>query len=201
MKSLFPSALPPRSPWLRVELLVSGFVLALAGCVQPQPLPILGEVPEFQLVSETGQPFDSHVLDGRVWVVDFVYTTCDGPCPMMSSKMRLLQTQTASDMPDVRLVSFTVDPAHDTPPVLAAYGKHFTQDPARWTFLTGESAKLNELGLKAFKLNGVDGSLGHSTRFTLVDRRRRIRGYYISSDDGFMPKLMHDIRQLEREKS
>jgi protein SCO1/2 len=169
--------------------------------MQPKPLPVLGEVPAFQLTSETGQSFDSHVLDGHVWVADFFFTTCTGPCPMMSSQMHLLQTRTAAEMPDVRLVSFTVDPKHDTPPVLAEYSRHFKPDPARWTFLTGEQAKLHELGFHGFHLNPVDGSLQHSTRFTLVDGQRRIRGYYVTGDDGFMPKLIHDIRQLEREKS
>jgi len=176
-------------------------LLFLAGCLRPTPLPVLGQVPEFQLTAQDGQTFDSRVLDGHVWVADFFYTTCDGPCPMMNSQMHLLQTETSAEMSDVRLVSFTVDPQHDTPPVLADYARHFKQDPARWTFLTGDMAKLNDIGLNAFKLNGVDGRLGHSTRFTLVDRTRRIRGYYITGEEGFMPKLMHDIRQLERDKS
>ena len=174
-------------------------LLALAACVQPKPLPVLGQLPEFQLTAQTGQPFDSRSLDGHVWVADFVYTTCDGPCPMMSSQMHLVQTQTA-ETPDVKLVSFTVDPAHDTPPVLAAYAKHFQYDPARWHFLTGDPARLNDLGLNGFKLNGVDGSLSHSTRFVLVDGARRIRGYYTTSEDGFLRRLVHDVRQLEREK-
>jgi protein SCO1/2 len=169
--------------------------------MRPTPLPVFGEVPPFQLISETGQAFDSHLLDGHVWVADFFYTTCDGPCPMMSSKMRMIQNQTAAEMPDVRLVSFTVDPEHDTPPVMAEYARHFKQDPSRWTFLTGEPSRLNEVALRSFKLNPVDGSMGHSTRFTLVDRNGRIRGYYISGDDGFMPKLMHDIRLLEQGRS
>jgi protein SCO1/2 len=67
-------------------------------------------------------------------------------------------------------------------------------------FLTGEQASLNDLGLNGFKLNTVDGSMTHSTRFVLVDRQRRIRGYYISSEDSFLSRLVHDIRQLEREK-
>jgi protein SCO1/2 len=113
--------------------------------------------------------------------------------------MRRVQISTAGT-PDVALVSFTVDPEHDSPPVLAAYAKHFTADPARWHFLTGEPGRLNDLGLNAFKLNSVDGSLTHSTRFVLVDGARRIRGYYLSSDEGFIPSLLHDIRQLEREK-
>ena len=67
--------------------------------------------------------------------------------------------------------------------------------------LAGEPSRLNDLGLTAFKLNSVDGSLTHSTRFVLVDGARRIRGYYMGSYDGFMPLMLHDIRQLEREKS
>ena len=113
--------------------------------------------------------------------------------------MRQVQTATANT-PDVKLVSFTVDPAHDTPPVLAAYAKHFLAEPGRWYFLTGAQNSLDDLGRNGFKLNPVDGSLDHSTRFVLVDRAARIRGYYASSDDGFMDRLLHDLRQLEREK-
>jgi len=163
-----------------------------------KPLPVLGEVPQFQLTLQAGTPFDSHSLDGRIWVANFIFTTCDGPCPMMSHQMRGIQNSTAGT-PELKLVSFTVDPAHDTPPVLAQYAAHFKADPARWFFLTGEMARLNELGLGAFKLNSVDGSLSHSTRFVLVDGKRRIRGYYLSSDDGFPKNLLHDIRQLQNE--
>jgi len=187
---------PPR---LRVSA-VSILSLLLASCVRPTALPILGEIPEFQLTAQTGQVFDSHSLDGHVWVADFIYTTCTGPCPMMSAQMRQIQNSTA-ETPDVLLISMTVDPVHDTPPVLAEYARHFKQDPARWTFLTGEVDKLNELGIHAFKLNSVDGSLTHSTRFVLVDRHRRIRGFYTSGEDAFMPKLLHDIRQLEQDRS
>ncbi|HUI53789.1 MAG TPA: SCO family protein [Bryobacteraceae bacterium] len=175
-------------------------VILLASCVRPTALPVLGEIPEFQLTSQTGQVFDSHSLDGHVWVADFIYTTCTGPCPMMSAQMRQIQNSTA-ETPGVLLISMTVDPVHDTPPVLTEYARHFKQDPARWTFLTGEVDKLNDLGVHAFKLNSVDGSLTHSTRFVLVDRHRRIRGFYTSGEDAFMPKLLHDIRQLEQDRS
>ena len=172
----------------------------LCGCGRPQPLDVLGTVPEFELVSQTGQPFDGRSLDGHVWVADFIYTACTGPCPMMSARMRQVQEST-SGLPDVRLVSITVDPAHDTPAVLAEYAKSFKQDPARWFFLTGDQTGLDRLGAGGLKLNSVDGSLSHSTRFVLVDRRRRIRGYYITGEEGFMPRLLSDIRQLERERS
>jgi protein SCO1/2 len=171
----------------------------LSSCAQVKPLPVLGDIPQFELISSTGQPFDSHILDGHIWVADFIYTTCDGPCPMMSHQMRGIQNSTAAT-PAVRLVSFTVDPAHDTPEVLDRYSKFFKADGNRWYFLTGDIARLNNLGLHAFKLNGVNGDLSHSTRFALVDTRRRMRGFYISSDDDFPKRLLHDIRQLQAEK-
>jgi protein SCO1/2 len=175
-------------------------LLFLSACVPVKPLPVLGQVPQFQLTQQTGQPFDSHSLDGHIWVANFIFTTCDGPCPMMSHQMRGIQNSTHST-PELKFVSFTVDPAHDTPPVLAKYAAHFKADPERWYFLTGEMARLNDLGLNAFKLNSVDGGLSHSTRFVLVDGKRRIRGYYLSSDDGFPKRLLHDIRQLQSEPS
>lgn len=180
---------------------VAGVVLLsclLSCCIQPKALDDLGLAPAFQLTAENGQPVDSASLAGHVWVADFVYTTCTGPCPMMSSQMRQIQSSTAAEMADVRMISFTVDPAHDTPEALAAYARHFTYDPARWFFLTGDQGKLNTVGL-AFKLNSVDGSLSHSTRFALVDRRGHIRGFYITSENAFMPRLMHDLRQLEKQ--
>jgi protein SCO1 len=174
--------------------------LLLVGCAQPPALPVFGEIPQFDLVAQTGQPFDSRSLDGHIWVANFVFTTCPGPCPMMSHQMHAIQDATAAT-PAVKMVSFTVDPANDTPPVLAAYATHFKADPARWTFLTGEIAQLNDLGLKAFKLNPVDGKLDHSTRFVLLDGRRRIRGYYLSSDDEFPKNLLRDLRLLQKEPS
>lgn len=173
--------------------------LLLAACAVPKPLPVLGAIPQFDLTLPTGQPFDSRSLDGHIWIADFIYTTCEGPCPMMSRQMRGFQSATEST-PDVRLVSFTVDPAHDTPPVLAKYAQVLKADASRWFFLTGDMAQLNQLGLQCFKLNGVDGSLSHSTRFALVDGHRQIRGFYITSDDDFKPRLLHDLHQLEREK-
>lgn len=179
--------------------LVASVVLTLAACAHRQ-LPVLGQIPPFRLTSQDGRPFDSASLAGKVWVADFIFTTCPGPCPMMSSHMRRIQTETAA-LHDVRLLSFTVDPAHDTPEVLAAYSKHFLAQSGRWFFLTGDQKKLNDLGLNAFHLNAVDGSLDHSTRFALIDRNCRIRGYYGFSDDDFPQRLLTDLRQLEREQS
>ena len=68
--------------------------LALLRLRAGEALPVLGEIPQFELTAQTGQPFDSHTLDGHIWVADFIYTTCDGPCPMMSHQMRGIQNST-----------------------------------------------------------------------------------------------------------
>jgi protein SCO1/2 len=181
-------------------LLAAAALLALAACRREPPLPTFGQVPAFQLTAQTGQPFERASLDGKVWVVDFFFTTCTGPCPRMSAQMRQVQNATAS-LPDVRLVSFTVDPARDTAPVLAGYARRFRAQDGRWFFLTGETATLHRLARDTFKLNSVDGSLVHSTRFVLVDRKGQIRGYYTSSDDDFLPRLLRDVRRVEEEVS
>ena len=105
------------------------------------------------------------------------------------------------DQPDVRLVSFTVDPKRDTPAVLAEYGKRYQADPARWFFLTGDEARLHSLGRDAFKLHNVDGTLVHSTRFVLLDGQSRIRGYYGTEDEDPVARVLAAISRLRGEKS
>jgi protein SCO1/2 len=189
-------------PGISGSVALAAFLMAiagLAGCAPSKKLDVFGQVSPFQLTDQTGRQFESRALEGHVWVADFFFTTCKGPCPMMSYRLHVVQTKTA-DLPDVKLVSFTVDPAHDTPKVLAAYSKNFSAEAGRWWFLTGAQGKLNELGLGAFHLNNVDGSLNHSTRFALVDRRMRIRGYYSVFEKDGMKNLLDDIRRLERER-
>jgi protein SCO1/2 len=123
-----------------------------------------------------------------------MFTTCPGPCPRMTSQMHEIQQATTA-----RLVSFTVDPARDTPQTLAAYAQTHRASPERWSFLTGPQPALNRLGLDVFKLNKVDGSLQHSTRFVLIDRKSHIRGYYDTSEPEAIPKLIADVHLLEGE--
>jgi len=192
-----------RSGWDRSRVSLPIFFLGallLAGCSMKPPLPSYGVVPDFTLTDQNGAAFSSNALDKRVWVADFIFTNCPGPCPRMSSQMHQVQTALATD-DGVRFVSFTVDPARDTPVVLTAYAKHFDADPAKWYFLTGATVTLNRLSHDVFKLNSVDGTLEHSTRFALVDRHSRIRGFYASSDQEAVPKLIADAKQLLKDGS
>jgi protein SCO1/2/putative membrane protein len=176
-------------------LLATALFLSLAGCARRADLPIYGHVPAFTLTSESGATFDSRALDGKVWVADFFFTTCLGPCPRMSSLMHSIQKRTA-DLADVRLVSFSVDPEHDTAPVLAAYAARFRADPARWSLLTGSAATLDSLARDTFKMGNAGGEFGHSTLFALVDRRGFIRGYYHTEEGESLDPLIADLRRL-----
>lgn len=173
-------------------------ILLCAACGFGPTLPSYGVVPEFHLTDQSGRNFSNkQQLEGKVWVANFIFTTCAGPCPRMSGQMREVRSSLDSH-PDVRFVSFTIDPARDTPPVLAAYGRRFKADPDRWYMVTGPQSQLHELKRNVFKLGDVDGSLMHSTRFVLVDRHSRIRGFYDSSDAEKMAQLVTDLKALAR---
>ncbi len=179
------------------------FFLSLVACNKKPAaaLPVYYDVPAFRLIAQDGRPFDSSVaLKDKIWVADFIYTTCPGPCPRMTSQMREVQRAIAK-MPDVTLVSFTVDPARDTSPVLAEYAKLHGASSEQWFFLTGEPATLQTLDRDVFKLGNVDASLQHSTRFVLVDHRSRIRGYYDTSESRTIPRLIEDIYALVRDRT
>jgi protein SCO1/2 len=180
-------------------LLAAALALGLTGCARRDPLPVYGHVPEFSLIAQSGQAFDGRTLDGKIWVADFFFTSCPGPCPRMSSQMHWVQKQVA-ELAGVSLVSFTVDPERDTPSVLAAYAQRFRADSGRWHFLTGPRAELNALDLDAFHLGNVDGTLMHATRFALVDRHRFIRGYYGTEEGESLAPLIADIRRLVGER-
>jgi protein SCO1/2 len=180
---------------------VAALILFLTACRSHNgSLPIYYDVPAFDLVAQDEQPFHSAVLAGKIWVADFIYTTCPGPCPRMTSQMHEVQDAIAK-MPDVILVSFTVDPARDTPLVLADYAKVHGASSQRWYFLTGSEATLQKLDRDVFKLGSLDVSMQHSTRFVLIDRQSRIRGYYDTSESRAIPRLIDDIYALAREQS
>jgi protein SCO1/2 len=172
------------------------FLLAAAlGCSNEPQLPSYGVVPDFDLVDQTGEPFHSkQALDGHVWVANFIFTTCMGPCPRMSAQMK--QVRDASAELDARLVSFTIDPERDTPEVLSQYGKRFGAAHGRWYFLTGPMKSLDRMSFDVFKLGRVDGQLEHSSRFVLIDRKSRIRGYYDTSDPANVTQLIADLKAL-----
>ena len=171
--------------------------------LQQRTVSAYGKVPPFQLTNQTGQPFGSAQLAGKIWIADFIYTTCPGPCPMISSRMGELQKP--FEKTDVQLVSFSVDPEKDTPEVLRKYAENLHADATRWTFLTGSKSTIYKLSHDGFKLAISDGSDAggipvHSTRIVLVDRHGKIRGYYDAVGPDAITKLVADTNHLLREQ-
>jgi protein SCO1/2 len=168
-----------------------------------RPLESRGIVPSFELINQNGQPFGSSQLAGKIWIADFIFTSCPGPCPMVSSRMSELQKPLQKS--DVHLISFTVDPEKDTPEVLRGYAEKLKAEPGRWDFLTGPKPAIYDLSKNGFKLAVSDGSEEtgvpvHSTRVVLVDRHGAIRGYYDALAPDAVTKLLADTSHLLREQ-
>jgi protein SCO1/2 len=168
-----------------------------------RPLESRGIVPSFELINQNGQPFGSSQLAGKIWIADFIFTSCPGPCPMVSSRMSELQKPLQKS--DVHLISFTVDPEKDTPAVLRDYAQKLKAEPGRWDFLTGPKSAIYDLSKNGFKLAVSDGSEEtgvpvHSTRVVLVDRQGVIRGYYDALAPDAVTKLLADTSHLLREQ-
>ncbi len=183
-----------------VGLLVTAARLRKADLATETPIPQLGALPDFQLVDSKGMPFGSAQLKGKIWVADFVFTSCTGICPILSTNMSKLHRNLV-DRPDVHLVSVSVDPETDTPEVLARYASRYSADTSRWHFLTGPRERIHQLAVAGFKVGSVDEPIFHSNRFILVDGDGAIRGYYVGTEPEDMAKLNHDINTLLESRS
>ena len=204
---------PPKSgtAW-KITLILIPFVTAgvlfwlrqvQVNALSNRPLPSYGSVPGFELTNQDAQPFGSQQLAGKIWIADFIFTACRGPCPIISTRMSELQKPLEKS--DVHLVSFSVDPETDTPPVLRVYADKLRKEPFRWDFLTGSRNAIASISRDGFKLaisEGEEPGSGpvHSTRFVLVDRRGTIRGYYDALAPDGVTKLLADTNHLLRDQ-
>ncbi len=187
-----------------LSLLVSGKIYAEDSRAS-KLLPVLGEAPAFSYAERSGKPFGSEDLKGKVWIADFIFTRCAGICPLMANHMRMLQDR-LKQKKNIRFVSFSVDPEHDTPEVLFKYAEKFSADRDRWLFLTGPKQEIFNLSERSFHLGvgdvpekdrqAVDQSVMHSSKFALVDSKGKIRGYYDSQTMNDFDRLIEDAKTL-----
>jgi len=162
------------------------------------------KIPHFVLLNQDSMPFDSQQLVGKVHVADFMFTSCPGICPVMTSQMQRLQEMT-KDFPPFQMLSFTVDPDRDTPSKLKAYAKKHRADLKRWTFLTGPMDSIYKVGIKGYYLgmqkdSTEPGGYLHSGRFVLVDGKGLIRGYYDGTNVNDVNRLRDDLAVLLKEE-
>jgi protein SCO1 len=158
--------------------------------------------PQFQFTAQDGSAVSTADFRGKIWVANFIFTRCTGPCPLMTSRMAQLNQALQGKTKDVELVSITVDPEYDTPQVLRQYGEQVGAAPDRWKFLTGPKDQIDSVVMKGF-LQALSkepsGAPIHSTRFVLVDRDGWMRGFLDGSDPEVAQKLLMDIGDLLRE--
>jgi len=158
-----------------------------------------GRVPDFALTESSGRTVQRKDLLGKPWVVDFIFTSCAGSCPLMTAQMRKLQDALPVQ---VGLLSFSVDPQRDTPEVLVRYARQYQADSQRWWFLTGDRATLYNVSINGFKLPFDDSQgtaqepITHSSRFVLIDRNAEIRGFYSGAENFDLSKIVEDAKRL-----
>lgn len=195
--------------WLVLALLIIGvagaawFQQLRKQRVGPPP-PVYEQVSAPTFTDQDGKPFEIASLDGRIWVVDFIFTRCGAQCPVMTTRKAQLQTWlTEKEMGNVQLVTITVDPEFDTPEVLKRYAERFKAEAGRWHFLTGDRATIYNFILEDFHLEtaeneGLDVAdmFVHSDKFVLVDRNRNIRGYYSAMEVREMDELREAITSI-----
>jgi protein SCO1/2 len=176
---------------------------ALFADVPPSRLAVIQAAPDFTLTTQDDRPLKFSDLRGRVCLVSFVFTTCNGTCP--ATTHRMAQVQAALDRAGlkgdrVRLLSITLDPTRDTPDVLRRYMALYDLEAANWTFLTGERERVAKVvadwGMWAKP--AANGQLDHPSRVFLVDRNGRIREIYNLS---FFKAtwVLEDVRLLLKE--
>jgi len=176
-------------------------------------LPKFSSVGSFALTDSAGKPFSSDALAGKIWVAQFFFTDCGGPCPSVTAKLIELQGM-LGDAQNVRIVAISIDPENDTPKKLRAYATVHHADPDRWIFLTahalaGGPAVIHDLVIGrffvGFQPNTAPGTTSgsrivHSTKVALVDATGKIRAYHDGLDEETPKLLLTDIATLMQEE-
>jgi protein SCO1 len=195
-----------------VGLLLAGLtvsVFSLQWNARVEPLPVYGQITDFQLTNQLAEPVTASVLRDQIWVANIIFTRCPGICPVMTRHMAELQDLLPAGAP-VRLVSLTADPEHDTVDVIRRFGEGFGADPVRWMFLTGPKEELYRFAMEDLKLTAVESDpeerlsvndlFIHSGTFILLDGQGRLRAVYQGTEPDVAQRAMTGIRRLLRER-
>ncbi|WP_224488590.1 SCO family protein [Robertkochia flava] len=178
--------------------------------IEESDLVQIGKVPEFEFVDQVGDTISSKDYSGKVYVVEFFFTTCPTICPVMTTNMLTLQ-EAFKDRKDFGVASFTINPMNDTPEVLQDYAENYGITHPNWHLLTGEMDKIMELSNTGFNMYAgtnpnVDGGFEHSGMFALIDKNGMIRSrkdqfgnpivYYDGTTEEGVELIKQDIRTL-----
>lgn len=158
-------------------------------------------IPDFAFVNQYGKKISKSDFEGKIFVADFIFTTCQSICPKMSEQMTYVQGK-VKDMEDVILLSHTVDPEHDSVPVLFDYGRKMGAKEGKWHLVTGDKKELYDIARKGYFVTAMEGDGGpddfiHSEKFLLIDKQGRIRGFYDGTDPKEVKRLVDEIKVLK----
>ena len=167
---------------------------------QEDLLPVIGGIPDFEFIDSEGRDVGLSTLKGKVWVADFIFTTCTMACPIMTGNMNIIHKKYKKN-DDIRLVSISVYPEYDTPEVLKKYASQYEANTDTWHFLTGNENTVKEVIKDGFKIGDYEDIIFHSEKFALVDRNGMIRAYYNGMKSEDMKKLKKDINNLLKQDS
>lgn len=196
---------------------ILGLLFYYTSCTnQYKRLPIFGErelsstgdtiyhtLPAFRFVNQNGDTVTDFDTEGKYIVGEYFFTTCQTICPIMTRHMATVQKAYANDE-KVILLSHTVDPETDSVPVLKAYSELHEAIPGKWHFLTGEKKALYDQARYGYLISALQGDGGpedfiHSEKFVLIDKDKRIRGFYDGTDTKDVKRLMDEIEVLKFE--
>lgn len=160
-------------------------------------------IKDFKLYNQSGDTITQDFYKDKIYIADFFFTTCQTICPIMTDHMLQIQEK-VKDQEDVLLLSHTVIPNHDSVPVLRQYADEKGVNDAKWNLVTGDKKEIYDLARKSYLAAKSDGDGGafdmiHTENFVLVDKKRRIRGFYDGTDPQAIEELMHDLKVLKQE--
>ncbi len=170
----------------------------------------IGKVPQFSFTDQNNTTITNKDYLGKVYVVEFFFTTCPSICPIMNDNMAKIQNKFFGN-PKFAIASITINPEIDTPQVLKQYAKKHNISSPNWHFLTGDKQKIYELANKGFNLyvgenSEVAGGFEHSGFFALIDKEGNIRSrkdtqgnpviYYNGLEESGVQMLIEDIKKL-----
>ena len=181
-----------------VVLLGAGASWVIQKANSSYEIPILKPVPVFSFINQDGVPFTEKDLNEKITVLNFIFTSCPGPCPIMTQNMTGLY-QDFEQVEGVQFVSITVDPDVDTQGILKQYAKINGVKDDRWQFLTSSIEAIKDLKKNGFMLYAEELPRGHAIKFVLIDQNGQIRKYFDGTEEASMAVLRKDITNLVKE--
>jgi len=161
------------------------------------------KIADFELYNQNGDTITQDFYEGKIYVADFFFTTCISICPIMTDNMLKIQEQIKND-PEVFLLSHTVIPKADTVAQLKKYALEKGVMDSKWNLVTGDKKQIYDLARKSYLVTKTNGDGGpydmiHTENFVLVDKEKRIRGFYDGTQSKAIADLMADIKILKSE--